>query len=163
MHIRPIQAKDNAQIAQVIRQVSQEYGLDDGQGFAVSDDHLDQLYTFYQQPYAQYWVVENELGQLIGGAGIAPLHHSNDYLELQKMYLLAEARGQGLGKRLIQTAFDFVATTPYQGCYLETTPLLKEAYALYLRLGFEQLTQPLGNTGHSAACPIWMLKKLDAR
>ena len=41
--IRPIQASDNTQIAQIIRTVSSEYGLATESGFAVADPILDNL------------------------------------------------------------------------------------------------------------------------
>jgi putative acetyltransferase len=44
--------------------------------------------------------------------------------------------------------------------YLETTAKLNQAVALYEKLGFAHLDKPLGNTGHSAACEIYMHKKI---
>jgi len=53
-HIRPIQISDNPQIAQIIRDVSKEFGLAPESGFAVADPVLDHLYSVYSQPNAQY-------------------------------------------------------------------------------------------------------------
>lgn len=74
-HIRPIQISDNPQIAQIIRDVSKEFGL------AVADPVLDHLYSVYSQPNAQYWVIENAHGQIFGGGGIAPLQGDAGILE----------------------------------------------------------------------------------
>ena len=41
--IRPIQTKDDPKIAQVIREVSKEYGLATDAGFAVSDPILGRV------------------------------------------------------------------------------------------------------------------------
>lgn len=51
--IRPIQPKDNPQIAEIIREVSIEFGLAAESGFAVGDSILDSLYQVYQQPNAE--------------------------------------------------------------------------------------------------------------
>ena len=71
--IRPIQERDNARIAQIIREVSKEYGLAAESGFAVADPILDNLYQVYSQPNAQYWVIENTQGEILGGGGLSPL------------------------------------------------------------------------------------------
>lgn len=96
--LRRITAEDNAAIANVIRQVSAEYGLTADKGYTVADPNLDELFELYSQPGSAYWVVEQE-GQVVGGGGIAPLAHSEpDICELQKMYFMTSARGQGLAK-----------------------------------------------------------------
>lgn len=158
--LRPIQIQDNAQLAQIIRDVSKEFGLAPEAGFAVADPILDNLYDVYSQENAQYWVVENEQGQILGGGGISPLKGSDDTLEIQKMYFLAEVRGNGFAKKILENAFEFAHTQGFQSCYLETTKELWQAVKLYEKLGFQHLTVPKGNTGHSHACEIWMEKQI---
>ena len=63
--LRTIKIQDNAQLAQIIREVSKEFGLAPEAGFAVADPILDDLYTVYSQENSQYWVVENEKGQIL--------------------------------------------------------------------------------------------------
>ena len=72
------------------------------------------------------------------------------------MYFLPQARGLGLGRRLLRTALAFAREQGYQHCYLETTAVLARATRLYQLMGFRPLTAPLGNTGH-CACEIRML------
>ncbi|OTG82854.1 GNAT family N-acetyltransferase [Acinetobacter sp. ANC 4648] len=158
--IRLIQAKDNTEIANIIRQVSKEFGLAAESGFAVADPILDNLYEVYSQPHSQYWVVENEQGTVLGGGGISPLTGDNTRLEIQKMYFLTEVRGLGFAKQILQNGFKFAQQNKFQFCYLETTKDLWQAVKLYEKLGFEHLKQPKGNTGHSHACEIWMEKLL---
>jgi len=69
--IRPIQTKDDPQIAQVIREVSKEYGLATDAGFAVSDPILDQMSEVYHHPNSQYWVIVDQHDNVLGGGGIA--------------------------------------------------------------------------------------------
>lgn len=98
-------------------------------------------------------------GSVVGG-GIAPLSCSEpDTCELQKMYFLPVIRGQGLAKKLALMALDHAREQGFKRCYLETTAFLREAIALYERLGFEHISEPLGCTGH-IDCEVRMLKIL---
>lgn len=157
--IRPIQAADNAAIARVIRAVCAEYGLSADKGFAVADPILDTLFEVYQAPYAAYWVIEQN-GRLVGGGGLSPLKGAADVLELQKMYILPDARGYGLAKQIIQLSLDFARQYGFKQCYLETTACLQEAVSLYQQLGFRHLPQAMGHSGH-CDCEIWMVKDLS--
>ncbi|QOW45932.1 MULTISPECIES: GNAT family N-acetyltransferase [Acinetobacter] len=159
--LRPIQPQDNAQLAHIIRDVSKEFGLAAESGFAVADPILDELYKVYAQPNSQYWVIENEHGEIFGGGGVSPLQGDNTILEIQKMYFRPEVRGLGFARQILALAFDFTQQQGFKACYLETTQQLQQAVILYEKLGFEHLTAPKGNTGHSHACEIWMLKTLE--
>ena len=158
--IRPIQIQDNAAIASIIRQVSHEFGLAAESGFAVADPILDHLYQVYSRDNAQYWVIENEQGQILGGGGLSPLMGDESILEIQKMYFLPEIRGLGLAKKILHLAFEHAQASQCHALYLETTQDLWQAVKLYEKLGFQQLKAPMGHTGHSHACEIWMLKSL---
>lgn len=158
--IRTIQIQDNPSIAQVIREVSKEFGLAPESGFAVADPILDDLYQVYAQPNAQYWVIEDANGHVVGGGGLSPLQSDATVLEIQKMYFLPELRGLGFAKKILEKCFEFAQQQGFQSCYLETTQDLWQAIKLYEKLGFEHLSQPKGNTGHSHVCEVWMLKTL---
>ena len=160
MLLRPIQPKDSAAMAAIIRTVSAEFGLAPSAGFAVADAALDDLYAVYSDDTAAYWVVENDAGEVVGGGGVAPLQGEPDVLEIQKMYFLPETRGQGLAKSILLLCFAFGEHQGKTAFYLETTAKLNQAVALYEKLGFAHLDKPLGNTGHSAACEIYMHKKI---
>ena len=160
MLLRPIQPKDSAAMAAIIRTVSAEFGLAPSAGFAVADAALDDLYAVYSDDTAAYWVVENEAGEVVGGGGVAPLQGAPDILEIQKMYFLPETRGQGLAKSILLLCFAFGEHQGKTAFYLETTAKLNQAVALYEKLGFAHLDKPLGNTGHSAACEIYMHKRI---
>ncbi|ART80855.1 GNAT family N-acetyltransferase [Oceanisphaera avium] len=156
--LRALREADNAALAQVIRAVSAEYGLSAEKGYSVADPSLDRLSELYLAPAAQYWLVINKSGIIVGGAGFAPLIGEPTVCELQKMYLLNEARGLGLGKRLAQGVLAKAKERGYQCCYLETTAILPEALHLYQKLGFRPCPR-LGNTGHDD-CEITLMLKL---
>lgn len=157
--MRRIAATDNAAIASVIRQVSAEYGLTADKGYTVADPELDELYQLYSREGCAYWVVELN-GDVVGGGGVAPLKCSEpDICELQKMYFLPCARGQGLAKKLALMALDHAKKSGFTRCYLETTAFLTDAIGLYEHLGFAHIDGPLGCTGH-VDCEVRMLKTL---
>ena len=70
--IRPIEARDNAAVASIIRTVMPEFGAD-GPGFAIHDAEVDAMYQAYTRPRSAYFVVERD-GKVIGGGGVAPRH-----------------------------------------------------------------------------------------
>ncbi len=101
---------DNPRIAQVIRDVSAEFGLTADKGYTVSDPQLDRLFELYSAADSAYWIVEHE-GQVVGGGGVAPLACSApDICELQKMYFLPSVRGLGLARELALRAMDLPAS-----------------------------------------------------
>ncbi|MEG9498029.1 MAG: GNAT family N-acetyltransferase, partial [Pantoea dispersa] len=139
LQVRPIIAADNPRIAQVIRDVSAEFGLTADKGYTVSDPQLDRLFEVYSAADSAYWIVEHE-GQVVGGGGVAPLACSApDICELQKMYFLPSVRGLGLARELALRAMDFARQRGFRRCYLETTGSLTRAIKLYQSLGFEQI------------------------
>ena len=158
-NIRKIAQGDNEQVAKIVRSVFEELGVPKT-GTAYVDKELDAMYEAFEvMPNADFYVIEDE-GVLIGCGGIAPLaNFKGNVCELQKMYFLPEARGRGLGKKLIETCLKQAKTYGFESCYLETMPYMKAAQALYQKNGFEYIEAPMGCTGHSA-CPVYMLKKL---
>ena len=158
MIIREIQPKDNPDIAKVIRQVFIDNNLPKT-GTAFADIYLDTLFEVYNTPKSVYFIVENE-NQVIGGCGIAQLENSKENIcELQKMYFLPEARGIGMGFKMMELCLQKANEFGFDSVYLETLPEMLDAQKLYKKVGFEYLSEPKGNTGH-CTCPIWMLKKL---
>ncbi len=156
--IREIQPNDNTQIAVVIRSVLIEFGVPKV-GTAYEDVALDDMFTTYQKEKAAYFVIDHK-GKIIGGCGIAQLDNfEGNTCELQKMYFLPEARGIGLGSKMISTCLAKAKDVGFENCYLETMPYMDSARALYKKNGFKGLEAPMGNTGHYS-CNVWMLKKL---
>lgn len=156
--IREIQKADNVAIAKVIRNVLIEHNVPKV-GTAYADPSLNFMFENYSEEKSAYFIVEKK-GQLIGGAGIAPLENGpKEICELQKMYFLSEARGLGLGAKLMEVCLEKARQFEFKKCYLETMPYMTNAQNLYKKSGFQYLDKPLGSTGHNA-CPVWMLKEL---
>jgi putative acetyltransferase len=157
-HIREIAPRDDGAIARIIRQVLTEFGAN-GEGFAWADPELDHLSTAYQGRGSVYYVA-TVADRVVGGVGIAPFPCEYPNLcELQKMYLLPEVRGQGIGRALMDQALAAIARCGYDGCYLETFGPMATAIRLYERSGFEPLPHPIGQSPHHA-CDRYYLRWL---
>ncbi|WNG20767.1 GNAT family N-acetyltransferase [Cystobacter fuscus] len=151
---RPIEPRDDAQMASVIREVMPEFGAD-GPGFALHDPEVDGLSAAYAVPGRAYWVVVDEADRVMGGGGIAPLDGGvPGVCELRKMYFRPQVRGRGVGEQLLRQCLAFARQAGYQTCYLETLAGMTQAQKLYQRLGFQPLSAPMGATGHFG-CDRW--------
>jgi putative acetyltransferase len=160
LHIRKILPGDNASVARIIRTVMPEFGAG-GQGFAIHDKEVDDMYAAYNSGRAAYFVCE-ENGKLMGGGGVAPLTGAGDETcELKKMYFLPEGRGRGLGQQLLSKCLAAARDIGYEYCYLETFNTMKAAMKAYERNGFQRIRGPLGSTGHFACDVFYLLKLKD--
>lgn len=156
--IREIEKSDDVEMAKVIRAVLIEMGVPKV-GTAYADESLDIMSETYSKKRTCYFVLENQ-GEIIGGAGIAPLdNYQGNICELQKMYFLPEARGKGLGAQMMEVCLKKAKAFGFEKCYLETLPYMKDAAKLYAKSGFKSLEGPLGDTGHYS-CNVWMLKSI---
>jgi putative acetyltransferase len=156
--IRPIEPRDDRAIAAIIRHVMPEFGAD-GPGFAIHDAEVDGMHAAYAQPRSAYFVVERD-GQVIGGAGVAPLEGGEaDVCELRKMYFLPEARGIGAGSAMMQRCLDAARAFGFRRCYLETLTGMDAAQTLYRRSGFTPLCNAMGGTGHHG-CDRYFIREL---
>ncbi len=156
--IRPIEPKDNIALAQVIRAALKEFGANKP-GTVYFDPTTDYLFELFQIPGAIYFIAEKN-GILLGGSGIYPTQGLPPLTcELVKLYLSADARGMGLGKKLLLQSMEWAKQNGYEQVYLESMPELAKAVAIYENVGFQRIHQPLGNSGHDG-CDIWMTKQL---
>lgn len=177
--IRPIVKEDEPVIAVIIRSVLEESHLN-VPGTAYFDPELDYMYDYYQKlSDSAYWVVEDQ-GRLVGGVGIGmltgslelPIKGHSELLaengtivakvgELQKLYLLPEARGKGYSRRLMDTVTAFAVEQGYDVLYLETIKRLETAIVLYEKLGYKFLDEPLLPGDHTLM-DTFMIKDLNA-
>jgi len=159
MIIRRIHSSDNPIVGQIIREVLTEFGAN-REGFAWQDPELDHMSDAYSEQGKAYYVIEID-GKVVGGGGIYAFNcNLESCCELQKMYLLPEVRGRGLGDQLIDILLLEAHEMAYQFCYLETLKNMTKAISLYQRKGFDLLESPLGDSGHNA-CDEWYLLDLE--
>jgi putative acetyltransferase len=156
--IRPIERKDDPEVAKIIRTVMTEFGAS-GPGFAIHDAEVDTMSRAYSGSDAGYYVVTSG-ERVVGGAGFASLAGADGKVcELRKMYFLPELRGAGMGRRLLLHVLAEAKAKGFERCYLETLKTMVQARNLYESVGFERIPCALGNTGHFS-CDAFYAKPL---
>ena len=155
--LRPIEPRDDAAIANIIRTVMPEFGAC-GSGFAINDPEVDWMHRAYAAPRSAYFVVERD-GVVEGGGGVAPLEGGDaDTCELRKMYFLPSLRGLGAGAAVMQRCLEAARTFGFRRCYLETLTGMDAAMRLYERSGFRRIDGPMGATGHGGCNTFYLLE-----
>lgn len=159
IEIRTIQKKDNDSLSKIIKSTLEEFNaaID---GTAYTDSETDAMFEAYTKDKSIYYVALLD-NKIVAGCGINPLQNGEkEICELQKMYMVPNARGKKIGKNLLFKCLDFAKKTGYQQIYLETFPNMTSAIALYKKNGFYNINHSLGNTCHYS-CNVWMLKDLQ--
>ena len=134
--IRDWQPADREAAAVVIKTVLEEYGLgwEANCGTGTDRDAVE-IEQYYWQTGGEFWVVETP-ERIVGTGGYYPIEREDRAVEIRKMYLLPEARGQGLGRFLLQQLETAIAAKRYQAIWVETATVLKQAVALYEKNGY---------------------------
>jgi putative acetyltransferase len=155
---RPIEEKDNREVAELIRNVFREFNIH-RPGTVYFDPTTDNLFGLFRLEGSQYWIAEED-NIIIGGCGVYPTPGlPQGCAELVKFYLSATSRGKGIGRELMEKTFESAREFGYTKLYLESLPELNRAISLYEKAGFKFIPGPLGDSGHFG-CKIWMLKEL---
>jgi putative acetyltransferase len=158
IQINEIEPDDNQALAIIIRNCLTEFGAN-VPGTVYFDPTTDALFELFQTRRSVYFVAKLD-GKILGGSGIFPTEGLPvDTCELVKMYLLPEARGIGLGRKLIEISLGWASANGFNNVYLETLPELRLAVNVYEKFGFKYLKEPIGQSKHFG-CGIWMLKNL---
>ena len=160
LQIRLIEPADVPALLDIIADSRAEYGVHErGVELLEPSDHA--LYATYQRQRSLYFVAVAG-GEILGGAGIAPLNGADPLTcELQRMYLRRDARGRGIGGELLEHCLKAARQFLYVRCYLETISPMRDALGFYERRGFRELEAPLGRTGH-AHNDRWLMRPLRA-
>src|SRR4051812_48921584 len=98
--IRLIEPADVPAMLTIISECRAEYGMT-GRVAELLEPADHALYETYQRQRSLYFVAVLG-GEIVGGAGVAPLHGADPLTcELQRMYLRGDVRGRGLGNALL--------------------------------------------------------------
>jgi carbonic anhydrase len=84
-------------------------------------------------PESCFYIVELA-GQPIGMGGIRRVR--DGVCEMKRVYIRDVAKGQGLGRALVERLLGEAKAFGYRSMFLDTAPTLATAIALYERLGF---------------------------
>lgn len=104
---------------------------------------LQNLYRSFSGDGRHFMVIKDN-GIVIGCAGIAPLAglpKGEGNAEVSELVIDEKYRGQGLGAHLLKNCISYAFDTGYERIYLETTPGMKKARALFDSFGFKPITE----------------------
>ena len=135
--IRPAAGLDDVAAARTLFQEYQRaLGVDlCFQGFA---EELAGLPGEYAPPRGRLLLAESrEDRALLGCVALRPLDART--AEMKRLFLRPAARGQGVGRRLVEAVMAEAETIGYACLRLDTLPSMRTAIALYRELGFREI------------------------
>jgi putative acetyltransferase len=136
--VRSWQPADRQAAAQVIKNALAEYGL--GWEADGADRDVLEVEEYYLNRGGEFWVVEDQ-AEIVGTSAYYPYPHRGERaVEIRKMYLSPQARGQGLGKYLLQELERSIVARGYQEIWIETASVLAAAVKLYEANGYQPAT-----------------------
>ncbi len=138
---RELTGDDDAIVARLVRSNLEKAGLDIP-GTVYFDEALDHLSDIYGKDDSRYFVLEDKTGKVIGGIGFARFPHMENTAELQKLYLDDEAKGFGLGYKMVYFIEEQMRKAGFSRSYLETHDNLKTAIHVYENSGYRETDRP---------------------
>jgi ribosomal protein S18 acetylase RimI-like enzyme len=125
---------DIERVRTLFREYERSLGVDlCFQGF---DDEVAGLPGAYAPPRGRLFVLLD--GQDAAGC-VALRSLGEDLCEMKRLYLRAALRGRGAGRMLATQVIDDARAIGYRAMRLDTLPSMKDAQALYERLGFRKI------------------------
>ncbi len=153
LYIRTADNRDRQQIWDLIFTILSSYGLTmDAE--TIDHDLTDIEANYWRQQGAFYVLMDGE--QLIGTVALHRV--SATVCELGRMYLAADYRGRGLGRKLLHHALQQAEVRGFTEVVLKTASVLKEALALYRRAGF----LPVADQEPGGNCDVVMSRKISS-
>ena len=128
---RRAQKGDSEAIKTILKGTFEEYEINLPAGYSFSD--IEKLEEEYLNSSGEFIVLIKE--QMIIGF-FALLPSTNNQVELKRLYLTSNERGQGLGKYLLNLALKTAKQSGYDRMHLETTSKFFQAVGLYRKFGF---------------------------
>jgi putative acetyltransferase len=119
---------ENEQFRNLVRELDADLSIRDG------EDH-----SFYDQfnkiDFIKYAIVafDNEIA--VGCGAIK--EYSRDTMEVKRMYVLVNRRGQGIASKILKALENWAIALNYKKCILETGKKQPEAIELYKKSGYQ--------------------------
>jgi len=131
--ITAAKTRDIGEIADLFRAYEAHIGVDlSYQGFA---DELATLPGKYAPPRGQLLIARGADGTAIGCIALRPIE-APGCCEMKRLFVTMQGRGLGLGRALTEAVIAEAARLGYAELRLDTLPSMREAIALYRKLGF---------------------------
>lgn len=132
--IRPFEPDDqDAARALVLTGLGEHWGFID----ETLNPDLDDIAGHYPPETADFLVVEDAKGNLIGTAGL--IREDAETGRIVRMSVAKAARGRGIGKRLVAELESIASARGYRRLVCETTHDWTDAIALYTATGFTEI------------------------
>jgi ribosomal protein S18 acetylase RimI-like enzyme len=130
-------AEASADVAE-IRMLFHEYAqsLAVGLGFQNFENELASLPGAYSPP-SGCLLLAADGARSVGCVGVRRLDAA--ICEMKRLYVRPEARGQKLGRRLVEAAIAFARAAGYHAMRLDTLPTMTAAQELYRHMGFRDV------------------------
>ncbi len=151
--LRPFQASD---IDWLVDQHAERYAQDDGfdESFGpLVRSILEDFAAGHDETRERGWIAERD-GQRLGSIFCVAL--AEETAKLRLFFLVPEARGLGLGRRLLTTCMEFAQRSGYAGMQLWTHESHKAACALYRAFGWQLVSsKPVHSYGQDLVEQSW--------
>ena len=130
-------ARDIPDVARLFAAYEAHIGVDlSYQGFA---DEVAALPGKYAPPGGQLLVARNREGRAIGCVALRAMADAG-CCEMKRLFVAPEGRGMGLGRALAEAIIEEARRLGYAELRLDTLPSMRDAIALYRKLGFAPTT-----------------------
>lgn len=129
-------AAERAGIAALLREYETSLGISLGfQGF---EAEVATLPGDYAPPRGAFATARLD-GRIVGMIALRPLEGSAAVCEMKRLYVSPAARGSGAGRSLALAIIAEAERLGYRRMVLDTLPAMREAQALYRKLGFREV------------------------
>jgi DNA-binding MarR family transcriptional regulator/GNAT superfamily N-acetyltransferase len=133
---------------------AEEYGWDGHEPLAA--DIVAEFLRTYDPKRMRCWIAERN-GRNVGSALL--MRKSDKVAQLRLLQVVPDARGLGIGARLVDECVEFARRSGYRKIVLWTQSILLPARQIYERAGFRLLREePHHSFGHDLVGEIWELK-----
>jgi DNA-binding MarR family transcriptional regulator/N-acetylglutamate synthase-like GNAT family acetyltransferase len=133
---------------------AEEYGWDDTYE-ALAAEIVAQFIKNYDAKRERAWIAEKD-GARVGGVFVAK--SPEEVAKLRLLHVEAEARGLGIGKRLVEECVRFARQAGYQKITLWTQSILHRARHIYKQVGFRMVREEQHHSfGKDLTAETWEL------
>ena len=160
LHISAIEPNEEEAVSNLIKSAMSDFDQSTELVSAIMR-RVEHLKTAYSMPGSTYFVARDKMnGNIpVAGAGIGSFHGlplTEGMGEVRDLVVNPDYRGKSLGTKLIYTCIEQAKEFGYKKLYLETTPQMKPAQKLFMRVGFRGI-RDTGKTADTESLPSYFI------